>query len=73
MLEAIASNRVLLAGLSAEDRARLLQAAGQVYCPDPAERRLLLKAAQRRQKAGRRQRDQAVLEERDSADFPRAG
>jgi NAD(P)-dependent dehydrogenase (short-subunit alcohol dehydrogenase family) len=63
LLEAVAHNRVLLAELSAEDRARLLQAAGQVYCPEPAERRRLLKAAQHRQKARRRQRDQAVLEE----------
>jgi NAD(P)-dependent dehydrogenase (short-subunit alcohol dehydrogenase family) len=63
LLEAVARNRVLLAELSAEDRARLLQAAGEVYCPEPAERRRLLKAAQHRQKARRRERDQAVLEE----------
>src|SRR5712671_103111 len=63
LLEAIARNRVLLVDLSAEDRARLLQAAGEVYCPEPAERRRLLKAAQRRHKAGRQQRDQNILDE----------
>jgi NAD(P)-dependent dehydrogenase (short-subunit alcohol dehydrogenase family) len=52
----------LLAELSAQNRARLLQAAGEVYCPEPAERRRLLKAAQHRQKARRRERDQTVLE-----------
>ncbi len=63
VLESIARNRVLLAELSADDRARLLQAAGQIYCPEPDERRRLLKAAQRRQKARRREQDDAVLEE----------
>src|SRR5438552_1308972 len=62
LLEAVALNRVLLARLSAEDRTRLVQAAGEVYCPEPAERRRLLKAAQHRQKARRRERDHAVLE-----------
>ena len=61
LLEAVARDRGLLAWLSAEERTRLVQACGRVYCPEPAERRRLLKAAQRRQKARRRQRDQEIL------------
>jgi len=61
LLEAIASDRTLLAELRGEDRARLLQAAGRVYCSDPAERRQLLRAAQRKHRAKRVQNDQAVL------------
>src|SRR5258707_11839698 len=63
LLEAVARNRVLLAELSAEERARLVKAAGEVYCPEPEERRRLLKAAQHRQKTRHRERDQAVLQE----------
>jgi len=61
LLEAVAKNRGLLAELSAADRARLIRAAGEVYCPDPTERRRLLRAAQHRQKARRRERDEAML------------
>src|SRR5947207_14884787 len=61
LLEAVARDRGLLAELSAEERTRLLQVCGRVYCPEPAERRRLIKATQRRQKARRRQRDQAIL------------
>jgi NAD(P)-dependent dehydrogenase (short-subunit alcohol dehydrogenase family) len=61
MLEAVAQDRTLLAELSGEDRSRLVQAAGKVYCPEPAERRRLLKASQRKQRAKKAERDQAVL------------
>ncbi|MEW6306207.1 MAG: SDR family NAD(P)-dependent oxidoreductase [Verrucomicrobiota bacterium] len=63
LLEAVAADRALLASLSNEDRARLMQAAGQVYCPDVNERRRLVKARVRKQKADKRVRDQAVLSE----------
>src|SRR5882724_782656 len=53
ILEAIAADRTLLAELSHEERTRLLQAAGEVYCPDVKERRRLTKAQQRRRKAGK--------------------
>src|SRR4051812_14890026 len=33
LLEAVAADRTLLAGMSKEDRVRLLQAAGQIFCP----------------------------------------
>ena len=60
-LEAIAKNRALLAELSVEERTRLLQAAGQVYAPDVNERRRLVKAKVRRQKAEKAKRDDTVL------------
>jgi NAD(P)-dependent dehydrogenase (short-subunit alcohol dehydrogenase family) len=63
VLEAIAEDRTLLAELSPEDRARLLQAAGCVYCADPTERRQLLRASQRKHRARRIQKVQAVLNE----------
>jgi NAD(P)-dependent dehydrogenase (short-subunit alcohol dehydrogenase family) len=61
VLEGIARDRALLAELSSEERTRLLQAAGEVYCPAPADRRRLVRATQHRHKAQRRERDQAVL------------
>ncbi len=61
LLEAVAADRTLLAELSSEERTRLLQAAGEVYCPDVKERRRLTKAQHRRRKAGKLERDQATL------------
>ncbi|MDB6110776.1 MAG: hypothetical protein JWR69_2526, partial [Pedosphaera sp.] len=61
LLEAVAADRTLLAGMSPADRNRLLQAAGQVYCPDVSERRRLTRAQQRQRKAEKQERDQKVL------------
>src|SRR6266571_1395018 len=61
LLEAIAKDRGLLAQVSAEDRERLLQAAGQVSRPDAPARRRLLKAKQRQRKAERVQHDENLL------------
>ncbi len=61
LLEAIATDRTLLAELSGEERTRLLQAAGEVFCPDVKERRRLTKAQQRKRKAGKVERDQTRL------------
>src|SRR5436309_3013123 len=63
LLEAAAGDRALLALLSAEDRMRLIQAAGAIFCPDVGERRRLVKAQQRQRKTARLQRDQNVLSE----------
>src|SRR5687768_2573958 len=63
LLEAVAADRTLLAGLSKEDRARLMQAAGEIFCPDVAERRRLTKATVRQRKAEKRVKSQAVLHE----------
>src|ERR1041385_8932303 len=63
LLEAVAADRTLLAGLSKEDRVRLMQAAGQIFCPDVAERRRLPRATQRQRKAEKRVKSQSVLHE----------
>jgi NAD(P)-dependent dehydrogenase (short-subunit alcohol dehydrogenase family) len=62
LLEAISANRALLAGLSAEDRTRLLKAAGYVSRPDAVNRRQLVKATKRQRKAARVQRQESVLD-----------
>ena len=61
LLEAVAGDRTLLAKMSDEDRARLLQAAGQVFCPSVSDRRRLAKARQREHKIYKIERDQQVL------------
>jgi len=63
LLEQIAADRTLLSAVSGEERARLVQAAGQVYCPTPAERRRLVKANKRVRKNTKKAEDDAVLEE----------
>jgi NAD(P)-dependent dehydrogenase (short-subunit alcohol dehydrogenase family) len=61
LLELIADNRVLLAELSDDDRKRLLNAAAKAYSPDASQRRQLVKATQRRNKAVRVHREESVL------------
>ena len=63
LLEAVAADRALLAEASAEDRLRLLKAAGQVSRPDALERRRLNLATRRERKAARVQRAEGVLTE----------
>ena len=63
LLEKVADNRTLLAGLSLEEHARLMKAAGDVYCPDVRERRRLVKARSRQRKNDKLERDQTVLNE----------
>jgi NAD(P)-dependent dehydrogenase (short-subunit alcohol dehydrogenase family) len=60
-LEAVVADRGLLAHVSAEDRRRILEAAGQVYNPDVNARRRMVKATIRRRKAARVRRDDEVL------------
>jgi NAD(P)-dependent dehydrogenase (short-subunit alcohol dehydrogenase family) len=61
LLEQVANDRRLMADLSEEERVRLIQAAGRIFNPDPAQRRRMVKAAVRKRNAERQQRDQAVL------------
>jgi NAD(P)-dependent dehydrogenase (short-subunit alcohol dehydrogenase family) len=61
LLEAVAGNRALLAGLPEAERTRLLQAAGRVSRPDAVDRRRLVKATKRQRKAARVNRDETVL------------
>jgi NAD(P)-dependent dehydrogenase (short-subunit alcohol dehydrogenase family) len=61
LLEAVAGNRALLAGMSVEGRTRLLKAAGDIYCPDVRERRRLIKARSRRRQQEKLKSADAVL------------
>lgn len=63
LLETVANDQALLAGLSEAERNRLVQAAGNIYCPDVGERRRLVKARVRQRKAEKGKRDEAVLAE----------
>lgn len=63
LLEKAAANRALLAELSVEERARLLAAAGEIYCPDPRERRRLVKARIKRRKAEKLRQAESQLNE----------
>jgi len=61
LLESIVADRGLLASVPAEDRHRLLNAAGAVYMPDTTARRRLVKATIRRRKAERVSREEQAL------------
>ena len=61
LLEAIASNRELLAGVSEAERTRLLQAAGRISRPDARARRQLVKISKRERKAAKSQRAEDAL------------
>src|SRR4051812_46848683 len=63
LLESIASDRALLGHVPADERTRLLQAAGRVSRPDAVERRQLLKFTKRARKAEKVQRAESVLAE----------
>ena len=61
LLEQVAGNRALLAGLTVEERTRLLKATGDIYAPDVSARRRLVKAKVRQRKADKLHRDQSKL------------
>jgi NAD(P)-dependent dehydrogenase (short-subunit alcohol dehydrogenase family) len=63
LLEELGRNRGLLAGLSPEERTRLVRAAGEVFNPDVAERRRLVKALEKVRRAERIRRADDVLHE----------
>src|SRR5215510_666358 len=63
LLEGIAADRTVLAGVPDAERKRLLQAVALVYSPDRVERRRMSKIAARQRKAARISRDQDVLHE----------
>jgi len=63
LLELIAADRRLLDTLPEEERKRLHQAVAQVYNPDPAARRRLLKTEERERNAAQTQRDGEILHE----------
>ena len=61
LLESIASDRALLAGLPEADRTRLLAAAGRVSRPDAVDRRRLVQATKRERKVAKANRAETVL------------
>src|SRR5258705_11530044 len=61
VLEGIIADRGLLARLTAEERKRLIIAAGQVYHPDDAARRRMVRATTRLRKASRVTQDDKLL------------
>jgi NAD(P)-dependent dehydrogenase (short-subunit alcohol dehydrogenase family) len=63
VLELVADDRALLKCMPAEDRKRLHTAIAQVYNPDSAERRRMMKAAEREKSAAQAERVDAVLQE----------
>jgi NAD(P)-dependent dehydrogenase (short-subunit alcohol dehydrogenase family) len=60
LLESIAADRTVLAGVPDAERRRLLQAVASVYHPDRVERRRMAKSVERERKAARVGRDQAA-------------
>ena len=63
LLEALASDRALLAGIDAQTRRRLLRAAGALAHPDEAAQRKLARAFRKQRAAAKRAADQAALEQ----------
>lgn len=62
-LEEVAASKHVLDEVSEEERIRFVRAAGEVYCSDPAERRLRVKARAKRRRAERQSADEQVLRE----------
>lgn len=62
-LEAIAGDRRLLDCLDTEEFHRLTSLAGELYCPDIKQRRLLLKARRKQQRKEKIKRDEELLQE----------
>ena len=60
-LQRIGSSRDLLTVLSPQEKIDLLNAAGDVFCADPEERRIRTKALKRQRRSTKVQRDDAVL------------
>ena len=62
LLEAVVSDRGILAELSRDEQRRLIDAAGLVYCPDVAARRRLVKARAAKRRAEQREREEQTLQ-----------
>ena len=61
ILEKAAVNRPILTGLTSEEHHRLMKAAGEIYQPDPKQRRQFTRARIRHHKAKKVQKQQAAL------------
>ena len=63
LLESIAADKTVLAGVPEDDRKRLLQAVANVYSPDRVERRRKSKVVAKERQAARVRGDQGLLHE----------
>ncbi len=63
ILEKARHNRGLLAGLTDAEHTRLMQAAGDLYCPDVDQRRRLVKAKVKQRKVAKQKQDDSRLNE----------
>src|SRR5690349_7578030 len=63
VLESVIGDRAVLALIPEELRKRLVKAAGEIYCPDVVQRRRLVKAKQKEQRAARIRKVESVLSE----------
>lgn len=61
-LQRIARSKDVLSVLAPDERTDLLNAAGDVFCADPEERRLRVKAKRNKRRAEKLARDEAVLD-----------
>lgn len=61
-LQRIARSKDVLTGLEPDERMAFLNAAGDVFCADPDERRLRVKAKRNKRRADKLARDEAVLD-----------
>src|SRR6185503_6726201 len=61
LLERIAADRALMAALPTAERRRLIRAAGDVFSPDPAARRRLVKTLGRLKRVEKSRRDEDAL------------
>ena len=61
-LQRIARSKDILSVLAPQERTALLNAAGDVFCADPDERRLRVKAKRNKRRAEKLARDEAVLD-----------
>lgn len=60
-LRRVGSDRELLTALTPQEKQDLLNAAGDVFCPDPEERRIRTKALKRQRRSQRVRRDEELL------------
>jgi len=63
LLQRVAASKDVLDELDAAERIRLVNAAGDLYCSDPAERRLRVKARSKKRRQARLDADEEVLDQ----------
>ena len=63
LLQQVAASKHVLDDLDDAERIRLVNAAGDVFCSDPAERRLRVKASSKKRRRARLDADEQILDE----------